>query len=114
MHPGVLVRGIRPEDLNKLTRDPANCRIQQGFAGRICAGAIRGCHRTRLADQLSLRAGDNMTLVAPDGPVTAKGRRLVSALQGRGGVRLDMSEYDSVMVFLPLAEAQAYFNRATT
>ena len=25
---------------------------------------------------------------------------------------IDMSEYDSVMVFLPLAEAQAYFNRA--
>ena len=83
-----------------------------GLAGRIRAGQGVAIGR-RLADQLSLRAGDNITLVAPDGAVTSKGQApRIKPYKVAAVFSIDMSEYDSVMVFLPLAEAQAYFNRA--
>ncbi|MGY2902903.1 lipoprotein-releasing system permease protein [Bradyrhizobium sp. URHC0002] len=107
---GVLVRGIRPDDLNKLASIASN--IQQGSLGTFERGQGVAIGR-RLADQLSLRAGDNITLVAPGGPVTSKGiAPRIKPYKVAAVFSIDMSEYDSVMVFLPLAEAQAYFNRA--
>jgi lipoprotein-releasing system permease protein len=107
---GVLVRGIRPDDLNRLASITSN--VRQGSLDGFEQGrgvAIGG----RLADQLSLRAGDNITLVAPGGAVTAKAAApRIKPYKVAAVFSLDMSEYDSVMVFLPLAEAQAYFNRA--
>jgi lipoprotein-releasing system permease protein len=107
---GVLVRGIRPDDLNKLASIASN--IQQGSLEAFEQGQGVAIGR-RLADQLSLRAGDNITLVAPGGPVTSKGiAPRIKPYKVAAVFSIDMSEYDSVMVFLPLAEAQAYFNRA--
>jgi lipoprotein-releasing system permease protein len=106
---GVLIRGIRPEDLNKLASITSN--IQQGSLDAFEQGQGVAIGR-RLADQLSLRAGDNITLVAPGGAVTSKAVPRIKPYKLAAVFSLDMSEYDSVMVFLPLAEAQAYFNRA--
>jgi lipoprotein-releasing system permease protein len=106
---GVLIRGIRPEDLNKLASITSN--IQQGSLDAFEQGQGVAIGR-RLADQLSLRAGDNITLVAPGGAVTSKAAPRIKPYKVAAVFSLDMSEYDSVMVFLPLAEAQAYFNRA--
>ena len=106
---GVLVRGIRPDDLNKLASIASN--IQQGSLAAFELGQGVAIGR-RLADQLSLRAGDNITLVAPGGAVTSKAAPRIKPYKVAAVFSLDMSEYDSVMVFLPLAEAQAYFNRA--
>ena len=107
---GVLVRGIRPDDLNKLAAIADN--IQQGSLDAFEQGRGVAIGR-RLADQLSLRAGDNITLVAPNGAVTSKTiAPRVKPYRVAAVFSIDMSEYDSVMVFLPLAEAQAYFNRA--
>ena len=106
---GVLVRGIRSDDLNKLAAIASN--IQQGSLAAFERGPGVAIGR-RLADQLSLRAGDNITLVAPGGPVTSKGIvPRIKPYKVAAVFSIDMSEYDSVMVFLPLAEAQAYFNR---
>jgi len=107
---GVLIRGIRPDDLNKLASIASN--IQQGSLDAFEQG--RGVAIGRgLADQLSLRAGDNITLVAPNGAVASKGiAPRIKPYKVAAVFSIDMSEYDSVMVFLPLAEAQAYFNRA--
>ena len=67
----------------------------------------------RLADQLSLRAGDNVTLVAPRGAVTPMGTTpRIKAYKVAAVFEIGMSEYDAAFVFMPLAEAQAYFNRA--
>src|SRR6187551_76071 len=107
---GVLVRGIRPDDLGKLDSIAGN--IQQGSLDAFARGQGVAIGR-RLADQLSLRAGDNMTLVAPGAAATSKA--IVPRMKPykvAAVFSIDMSEYDSVMVFLPLAEAQAYFNRA--
>src|SRR6266446_4659472 len=107
---GVLVRGIRAGDLNNLASIANN--IKQGSLDGFDEGqgvAIGG----RLADQLSLRAGDNITLIAPGGAVTSMATKpRIKPYKVAAVFSIDMSEYDSIMVFLPLAEAQAYFNRA--
>jgi lipoprotein-releasing system permease protein len=107
---GVLIRGIRSDDLNKLAAIAAN--IQQGSLEAFNQGQGVAIGR-RLAEQLSVRAGDNITLVAPDGTTRSKpAAARIKPYKVAAVFSIDMSEYDSVMVFLPLAEAQAYFNRA--
>jgi lipoprotein-releasing system permease protein len=107
---GVLVRGIRLQDLEKLPSIANNIKqgSLKGFDGG--QGVVIG---RRLADQLSLRAGDNITLVAPRGAVTPMGTTPRIKIYKIAAVfEIGMSEYDSAMVFMPLNEAQAYFNRA--
>src|SRR5436305_8244990 len=106
---GVFIRGIRADDLNRLTSIAKN--IKQGTLEGFDEGQGVAIGR-RLADQLSLHAGDNVTLVAPRGAVTPMGTtprikpyRVVAVFQ------VGTSEYDASFVFMPLAEAQAYFNR---
>jgi lipoprotein-releasing system permease protein len=107
---GVLVRGVRGDDLARLP----------SIGNRIKQGTLEGFDNSegvaigrRLADQLSLRTGDNITLVHPKGASTPIGviprikpYRIVAVFE------VGMSEYDSAFVFMPITEAQAYFNRA--
>lgn len=107
---GVLVRGIRLMDLEKLPSVINN--IKQGSLGGFDDGQGVAIGR-RLADQLSLRSGDNITLVAPKGAVTPMGTTpRIKVYKIAAVFEIGMSEYDSAMVFMPLKEAQAYFNRA--
>ncbi len=107
---GVVVRGMRGADLAKLTQVSKN--IKQGTLDGFDEGqgiAIGA----RLAEQLSVRAGDNLTLVAPRGAVTPMGTTpRIKAYKIAAVFEIGMSEYDSAFVFMPLTEAQAYFNRA--
>jgi lipoprotein-releasing system permease protein len=60
-----------------------------------------------------VRAGDNITLVSPRGAVTPMGTTpRIKAYKIAAVFEIGMSEYDSAFVFMPLSEAQAYFNRA--
>jgi lipoprotein-releasing system permease protein len=107
---GVLVRGIRLMDLQKLPSVAKN--IKQGSLDGFDEGQGVAIGR-RLADQLSLRAGDNVTLVAPRGAVTPMGTTpRIKVYKIAAVFEIGMSEYDSSVVFMPLKEAQAYFNRA--
>lgn len=107
---GVLVRGIRLKDMEGLPSIVNN--IKQGSLGGFDDGQGVAIGR-RLADQLSLRAGDNITLVAPRGAVTPMGTTpRIKVYKIAAVFEIGMSEYDSAMVFMPLKEAQAYFNRA--
>src|ERR1700692_998956 len=67
---GVFIRGIRADDLNNLTSIAKN--IKQGTLEGFDEGQGVGMGR-RLADTLSLHAGDNITLVQPRGPATPMG-----------------------------------------
>ncbi len=106
---GVLVRGVRIQDLMKLP----------SIANNIRAGTLDGFDEgqgvaigKRLADQLSIRVGDMVTLVAPRGAVTPMGTMpRIKAYKIAAIFEIGMSEYDAAFVFMPLAEAQAYFNR---
>lgn len=106
---GVLVRGIRGADLAKLGSIAKN--IKQGSLNGFDTGQgiVIG---SRLAEQLSVRAGDNITLVAPRGEVTPMGTTpRIKSYRVAAVFEIGMSEYDTAFVFLPLPEAQAYFNR---
>jgi lipoprotein-releasing system permease protein len=106
---GVLVRGIREADLMKLGSIAKNIKQGSltGFDGG--QGVVIG---SRLAEQLSVRAGDNISLVTPRGAVTPFGTTpRMKTYRVAGVFEIGMSEYDSAFVFMPLTEAQAYFNR---
>ncbi|MDB5502183.1 MAG: lipoprotein releasing system, transrane protein LolC/E family [Tardiphaga sp.] len=108
---GVFVRGIRSADLNNLTSIAKN--IKQGTLENFDEGQGVAIGR-RLADQLSVHAGDNITLVAPRGAVTPMGTTpRIKPYRIAAVFEIGMSEYDGTFVFMPLAEAQAYFNRAS-
>jgi lipoprotein-releasing system permease protein len=107
----VFVRGIRSADLNNLTSIAKN--IKQGSLENFDEGQGVAIGR-RLADQLSVHAGDNITLVAPRGAVTPMGTTpRIKPYRIAAVFEVGMSEYDGTFVFMPLAEAQAYFNRAS-
>jgi lipoprotein-releasing system permease protein len=107
---GVLVRGVRAADLAKLPSVASN--IRQGTLEGFDEGQGVAVGK-RLADQLSLRAGDSVTLVAPRGAITPMGTTpRIKAYRIAAVFEVGMSEYDSAFVFMPLPEAQAYFNRA--
>jgi lipoprotein-releasing system permease protein len=107
---GVLLRGVRAADLMKLPSIASN--IKQGTLDGFddSQGVVIG---RRLADQLSVRTGDNVTLVAPRGAITPMGTTpRIKAYKIAAVFEIGMSEYDAAFVFMPLPEAQAYFNRA--
>ena len=106
---GVLVRGIREEDLRKLPAIGPNIKNGTLDGFDTGQGLVIGA---RLANQLSVRAGDQMTLVAPRGAVTPMGTTpRIKTYKIAALFEIGMSEYDNVFVFMPLSEAQAYFNR---
>src|ERR1700736_4725578 len=107
---GVVVRGMLGADLTKLSQIASN--IKQGTLDGFDTGQGLVIGR-RLAEQLSVRAGDNITLVAPRGAVTPMGTTpRIKAYKIAAVFEIGMSEYDSAFVFMPLTEAQAYFNRS--
>src|SRR5690606_10915042 len=107
---GVFVRGIRSADLDKVTSIANN--IKQGTLEGFDEGQAVIIGR-RLADQLSLHSGDSITLVAPRGAVTPMGTTpRIKSYRIAAVFEIGMSEYDGTFVFMPLPEAQAYFNRA--
>ncbi len=107
---GVFVRGIRSEDLTNVTSVEKN--IKQGTLEGFDDAQGLAIGR-RLADQLSLHAGDNITLVAPKGAQTPMGVvPRIKTYRVLAVFEIGMSEYNSTFVFMPLSEAQAYFNRA--
>src|SRR6266487_2025883 len=105
----LLVRGMRADDLNNLTSIAKN--IKQGSLEGFDEGQGVAIGR-RLADQLSLHAGDSITLVAPRGAVTPMGTTpRIKPYKVAAVFEIGMSEYDASFVFMPLPESQAYFNR---
>ncbi len=105
---GALVRGVRPEDLEKLQEVASN--IQQGDIIGFASGqgVLVG---SRLAASLGLSAGDDITLISPEGDVTPMGvNPRVKSYPVSGVFEIGMSEYDATMIFMPLEEAQLYFN----
>src|SRR5262245_48998084 len=107
---GVLVRGMRAGDLTRL---PAlGCGIREGSLTGFDDGQGVVIGR-RLARQLTIGVGDRITLVAPRGGTSIIGNTpRIKVYTVQALFEIGMSEYDAAFVFMPLAEAQAYFNRA--
>lgn len=106
---GVLVRGIRAEDLRQIEHIAGN--IRQGTLDNFNEGEGVAIGR-RLAESLSIQAGDTLTLITPRGAATPFGTApRVKGYPVKAVFEIGMSEFDSTFVFMPLTEAQNYFNR---
>ena len=106
---GVLVRGVRGSDMQRIEAVSGNLR--QGTlkdfdtAGGVAVGK-------RLAESLSLQVGDTITLITPRGAATPFGTApRIKGYPVAAVFELGMSEFDATFMFMPLVEAQAYFNR---
>ena len=105
---GVLVRGIRGEDLSRIALVADN--VRQGSLADFDGGEGVAIGR-RMAENLGLALGDTITLISPEGDVTPLGT--TPRLKGypvTAIFEVGMSEYDSSIVYMPLPEAQLYFN----
>ena len=105
---GVIVRGMRKSDLQSLTT--VSSTLSDGALARYEGGdsVIIGA---RLADKLHLQPGMTITLIAPKGNITPFGTTpRVKTYTIAGTFRIGMSEYDQTFIFMPLDEAQLYFN----
>ncbi len=105
---GALVRGIRADDLVKLKVVSGNIRSGDlvGFASGD--GILIG---SRMATELGVTAGDSVSLLSPGGDITPMGvNPRIKAYRVSGVFEIGMSEYDSSIVYMPLEEAQIYFN----
>lgn len=106
---GALVRGLREKDLKRVLDKPDNIKegTLDGFdsAEGVAVGS-------RLAQSLGLFLGDDITLISPDGDVTAFGTTpRVKNYPVVAIFEIGMSEYDGSFIFMPLQESQLYFNR---
>ncbi|OWV75890.1 multidrug ABC transporter substrate-binding protein [Rhizobium sp. R634] len=105
---GALVRGARADDLTKLKTISENIKSGDMVGYASGEGVLIG---TRMADQLGLRVGDLITLTSPDGDITPMGvSPRVKSYKISGLFEIGMSEYDSSIIFMPLEEAQLFFN----
>ncbi|WP_306028898.1 lipoprotein-releasing ABC transporter permease subunit [Stappia sp. MMSF_3263] len=106
---GALVRGVRETDLRRLplVSDTVTSGTFENFDSST--GLAIG---TRMARQLGVSVGDTITLVSPRGNVTALGvTPRVKGYPIKAIFEIGMSEYDGTIAFMPLSEAQLYFNQ---
>jgi lipoprotein-releasing system permease protein len=113
---GAIVRGLTPKDL-KATRI---------VAGNITKGDLRGFGQgdyggdvvvvgERLAEQLGVKPGDNISLISPSGGATAFGGTPLQKSYVVGATfTAGMSQYDQAYIFMPLDQAQLFFGREDT
>lgn len=105
---GAVVRGARVADL----------KARPTIAGHIVAGSLDAMGGrdggvaigARMAQRLRLNIGDTLTLIAPQGNVTAFGS--VPRMRGfpiAAVFDVGMYEYDNTFVFMPLEQAQVFF-----
>lgn len=103
---GAMVRGIEKEDIlkKKVMRDGFAQIDMESFTGDV---VVLG---DKLANKLGVFVGDEITLISPNGKVTAFGSvpRIKSYLV-IGTFSIGMYEYDANYVFMPLTAAQKYF-----
>ncbi|HLW89773.1 MAG TPA: lipoprotein-releasing ABC transporter permease subunit [Roseiarcus sp.] len=105
---GVLVRGARETDIKQLP----------GVGGHVTLGTFDGFDKAqgvaigaRIAEHLSLRIGDKITIIAPRGAQTPFGvTPRIKSYPVVAIFQIGMSNFDNLFVFMPLPEAQAFFN----
>jgi lipoprotein-releasing system permease protein len=106
---GALVRGIRGTDLLRLP----------GVAGNIRDGTVEGFDTAegvaigqRLAETLGVRVGDKVSLLIAKGAQTPFGvAPRIKAYPVVAIFQIGMSEFDNLFIYMPLQEAQAFFNK---
>jgi lipoprotein-releasing system permease protein len=105
---GALVRGMRPEDFaaRRLISGNIVAGSRDAFGGEEDEIAVGG----RMAAKFRLTIGDQLTLISPQGNVTAFGTTPRLRAYRVGAIfEVGMFEYDSTFVYMPLKAAQVFF-----
>ena len=106
------MRGIRADDLEDLKMVSGNIRNGDLVGFATGEGVALG---SRMAESLGLSVGDTITLIAPEGDVTPFGvTPRVKGYPVSAIFEVGMSEYDATIIYMPLEEAQLYFNSEGT
>ncbi|MES2292113.1 MAG: lipoprotein-releasing ABC transporter permease subunit [Pseudomonadota bacterium] len=105
---GVIVRGLRTADLKSLTivsKTLSPAALQRFDSGEdVIIGA-------GMAQRMGIRPGGSITLIAPKGNVTPFGTTpRIKTYTVAGVFRIGMTQYDTSFIFMPLSEAQLFFN----
>jgi lipoprotein-releasing system permease protein len=104
---GAMVRGMRPADLRgrRLIADNLRAGSWSDFDGddAVAIGS-------RMAQRFRLAVGDQITLISPQGNVTAFGTTpRMRAYRVAAVFEVGMFEYDSSFVYMPMPAAQVFF-----
>ncbi len=108
---GAMIRGLRREDIeNKetLRNGVAAINMDEFVENNVLVGY-------RLAQKMGLVTGDEITLISPNGKITAFGTvPRMKSYRIAGTFNLGMYEYDANFIFMPLDTAQTYFGIGDT
>jgi len=107
---GALVRGLREADLKQLKAIADNIQFGTLDGFDTIPGVAIG---SRLANEMNVKIGDEVTMLSPKGntnPIMGTMPR-VKRYPVVAIFEIGMAEYDSSIVFMPLKEAQLYFNQ---
>ena len=103
---GAMVRGMRPDDIRQketLYNGMATINLEEFSGNNVIVGY-------RLAQKMGLIPGDEITLISPNGKITAFGTvPRMKSYRIAGTFNLGMYEYDANFIFMPLETAQTYF-----
>lgn len=106
---GALVRGLRARDIMSIPL--VGDRIVEGSLDGFDDSAAIAIGK-RMAENLRVGIGDALTLVNPRGRSTPFGTKPnIKQYRIAAIFEIGMSEYDKTIAFLPLAEAQLFFNQ---
>ena len=106
---GALVRGVAESDIKRLPGIVGN--VKQGTLDHFdeAAGVALG---QRMADNLGVRVGDNVSILTAHGAQTPFGvTPRIKAYPVRAIFQSGLFDFDQLIVFMPLGEAQAFFNK---
>ena len=102
---GVLVRGMRPEDLaaNKII----NSNVKSGSMAAIAPGSGKVAIGSQLAQALGAYPGSEISLISPEGRDTPVGSvpRIVTYIVG-AIFEVGVYDYDKSYIIMPMADAQ--------
>ena len=106
---GALVRGLSPDDMARRRLIVSN--IKNGKLADF-VGDDTAMIGARMAQRMGLAVGDSITLISPQGNVTAFGTMpRLRAFRVAAIYEVGMFEYDNSFVFLPLEAAQLFFRQ---
>ncbi|MBB5518712.1 lipoprotein-releasing ABC transporter permease subunit [Amphiplicatus metriothermophilus] len=111
---GIFVRGVRPEDLQRIRYVTGPDHVKAGSFETFGQGRNGGDEialGSRIAYSLGVGPGDPVTLVSGRGADTPFGPTLRKKTYRVGAIfEVGNSEYDGFIAYMPLAQAQLFFN----
>ncbi|MDB4832084.1 lipoprotein-releasing ABC transporter permease subunit, partial [Hyphomicrobiales bacterium] len=106
---GALIKGVTREGILSINKISQNIKLGSLDNFNNNEVIIIG---TRMAINMGVNVGDSLTLISPKGAQTPFGTTpRVKSYQIIALFEIGMSEYDGNIIYMPLLEAQRYFNK---